>query len=148
MDHRFDRKPRAREILFGRTGVAEEELHDLHRAQRRPNRDGAGLGIHAHQVAHEQLAFAVFHRVAHLDADEERVTQQLLIARRQGGEQLAKHFQRRLSIDFEQHVALAPCGDHRLADGPAPLRHDGLDREVAGEGHAHGAAAPRPRPKE
>src|SRR5262245_21510355 len=126
----------------GRVRVPQVELHDHAVADQRPHHQGAALAVDAHDVADQKVAMAIFLAVlAHDDAEEEGVPEQLLVVRIRLVVESLEDAARTAPIQLVDHVALAAGDEHRLADRPAALRHDRVHGDVAGERDADEPAA-------
>ena len=113
------------------------ELHDGVLVQQRADGERAALRVDAEQVADEEVALTVLLPVlAHHDAEEQRVTGEQAVALVEPVVQVAQHVERRPAVERADDVALAAGDEHRLADRPAALRDDGVDRDVARQRHA------------
>jgi hypothetical protein len=135
----------ARHVL-GRGGrVAHVEADGLPLAEQRPHGDRAPLGVGADDVADEPVAGRVGRpqrRRRH--ADVQRPLHELAVGLGQLLVELAQDLERRPPVDPLEEVHAALRDRHGLADRPAPLGHDGVERHRPAERHPHGPAREEP----
>ncbi len=130
------------EVLPRGVRVAQHELQHLVLARVGADRQRPRVLVGADDVAHQQ--FPVAERglpLAHLEPDEERMAHQRLLAFSRHLEDLAQHLHRRGAAERVDDVVLALGDRHRVAERPAALRDDRVDREVAVQCDADGAGA-------
>src|SRR5581483_978849 len=113
------------EVLVGRAGVADVELHRLADADAVAEDQGAALTVQAEDVADQEVAAA--ERVLVLvddQADVRALPDELLVARAQLLPELLELDRRGLATQLQDGVLVGAGDDQRLADGPAALRDD------------------------
>src|SRR5262245_57708961 len=132
----------ALEVLRRGERVAHVELHDAVRFELGADPQRAALRIHAEHIADQEIAGLHLRTLPrHREPDEERMTDELAIARRQFLEQCRKDIARRHAVELAQQVPVTGGDEHRIADRSTTLGHDRIDLHVAREREEDRAAA-------
>ena len=126
------------EVVTGRLGVPDVELDDLSLAEHFADDEGPGLLVKAHDVTDEKVAGPeLVLEGVHDDAQVQgRVNEPAVMVIRPVKD-AAQEFQGTLAIELHEEVAVAPGYHAGLSDGPTSLGDNGVDLEVAMQGHAH-----------
>ena len=126
------------EVVACGLGVPDVELDDLSLAEHFADDEGPSLLVKAHDVPDEKVAGAeLVLEGVHDDAQVKgRVYESAVVVIRPV-EDATKEFERALALELHEEVAVAPGYHAGLSDGPASLGNDGVDLEVAMQGHAH-----------
>ena len=130
------------QVLFRGLGIAQMELDGLEGVDDRPHRQRARLGLDTEHVSNEKVPLPVFELVPHLDAEKERALEQGSVPRVERLMEVAHHIDGSPLTELVNQLPVHAGDEHRLPDGTAALRYDGMNAEVSMEGHEH-AARPR-----
>ena len=128
--------------MLGGVGVAQQELQHLPLAHLGRDGERARVGIDADDVAHQEVAAELDLALLHLEPDEQRVAEQLLVARHRAPSNIA-----RMTATGSLPPSSRTTWPSARVIGigspmrPAALRDDGVDSDVAGHGDADGADA-------
>ena len=128
----------APQVLIGRTGVPDVELHGLPHLELAAHRDRSRLGIGADDAADQEVALAGFGLVlVDDDAQVHAAGEQFLLLDRQRRGQVLQPRQRRQAGELDDQVAVGLGDDVRIPDRTASLRDQRMDpgpRQVGADG--------------
>ena len=128
----------APQILVGRVGVPDVELHGLAHLHLVAHRDGARLGVGADDAADQEVTLARLGLVLVDDHPQlHALGEQLPVPAGQRRGQLLQPGQRRAPAELEDHVAVGPGDGVGVTDRAASLRHQRVDlgvRQVGADG--------------